>query len=475
MYYGEKYILNDNSRIIIYGAATTGAMLYHNLCNEEYHVIAFIDKRAEEISSYYGLPVWSFAEAEKCFEQDDNIVVIVGVKNVFEHEKIAKMLWEMKCNKIIFRPYNEVRGTGNVCDKELNEIYDEALSGKLSYCYIIDGFEELILKDNAVICEDSKYVIANIPSQYVFTDNYKNKNIIWGDIPCLGLIPHIGLFNLFLGNENQDYKEYIHFCREAALRSGGIVTTKAWEDSVYSNRLDVFNHMQYAWEHDRSFFIKNAVEAQYNDKGYFNIKSGKHRIVFQLVKGSHYIPLKIEKSGYHKWRNETRAIKIKELLKETKRASLPVIIGNPYYYNYSCNSSEFYKKVLDKLIFMIFKEQYYKKRKFSFEKEKILFYNTPLAMYADIFTMLGFKIFLYEEDDDNRKLIDEIVGRNGVFIEQVQADNYSWAVIEETGLEVKVNAEKIVRIADEGKESGQVLAVGFVNGEFVSAFMEKSI
>ncbi len=473
MYYGEKYILNDNSRIIIYGAATTGAILYHNLCNEEYRVIAFIDMRAEEIGSYYGLPVLSFAEAEKCFEQDDNIVVIVGVKNVFEHEKIARMLWEMKCNKIIFRPYNEVQGTGNACDKELNEIYDEALSGKLSYCYIIDGFEELILKDNAVICEDSKYVIANIPSQYVFTDNYKN--IIWGDIPCLGLIPHIGLFNLFLGNENQDYKEYIHFCREAALRSGGIVTTKAWEDSVYSNRLDVFNHMQYAWEHDRSFFIKNAVEAQYNDKGYFNIKSGKHRIVFQLIKGAHYIPLKIEKSGYYKWKNETRAIKIKELLKETKKASLPVIIGNPYYYNYSCNSSEFYKKVLDKLIFMIFKEQYYKKRKFSFEKEKILFYNTPLAMYADIFTMLGFKVFLYEEDDDNRKLIDEIVGRNGVFIEQVQADNYSWAVIEGTGLEVKVNAEKIVRIADEGKESGQVLAVGFVNGEFVSAFMEKSI
>lgn len=473
MRYGEKYILNKKSKIIIYGAATTGAILYHSLCNKEYCVAAFIDKRANEIDSYYGLPVWNFEEAEKYFEINHEVVVIIGIKNVFEHEKIARMLWHMKCNKIIFRPYAEVEGIGNRQDKELNRIYDEALKGIFSYCYTIDGFEDTILKDNAILIEDHEYVIADIPSHYIFTDDYEDKNIIWGNIPCLGLVPHIGLFGLFLGNANQDYKEYIRFCREAALRSGGIVTSKEWEDSVYSNRLDVFNHMQYAWEHDRSFFIKNAVEAKYNEKGYFNIKSGKHRIVYQLVKGSHYIPLKIKKNDYYKWRNEDRAFRLREMLKKANRDSLPVIIGNPYYYNYSCNSSNFYKRILDEFIFRIFREQYYTNKRFVFKNQKILFYNTPLAFYADVFIMLGFEVFILEQDSCNRKLIHEITDGNCIFADEISDDNYAWAVIQNHPSEINRNFERTIKISKEG--SGQVLTAGLVNGEFVTAFLGKGI
>lgn len=470
MRYGEKYILNKNSKMVIYGAATTGAILYHNLNNAGYNVVAFIDKRADEIDSYYALPVWNFQEAKKHFEIDNEIVVIVGIKNVFEHEKIARVLWQMKCNKIVFRPYNEVQGIGDIKDKELNRLYDEALHGSFSYYYVIEDFEDIILKDNAVIIEDDEYVIANIPSHYIFTDDYKDKSIVWGDIPCLGLIPHIGLFNLFLGKGNQDYKEYIYFCREAALRSGGIVTSKAWEDSIYSNRLDVFNHMQYAWEHDRSFFIKNTVEAEYNNKGYFNIKSGKHRIVYQLVKGCHYIPLRIQKSDYCKWRGEERALELKKLLKETNKDSLPVIIGNPYYYNYPCNSSDLYKIILDKLILMIFREQYYKKEKFVFEGTKILFYNTPLALYADVFLMLGFEVFIFEQDNGNKMLIDVLTDGKCYYVDEMSKDTYRWAVIQGKNLETNIKAEKVIYISSE--ESGQVLASGLVNGEFLFAFLK---
>ena len=158
------------------------------------------------------------------------------------------------------------------------------MAGKIpEEAYAIEAFEEHVLQDKALIESDSDSVVADIPVYYIFTDLYKDIDILWGDIPCLGLIPQ--------------------FCREAALRSGGIKITKAWEESVYRNRLDVFNHMQYEWEHDRGFFVKNAVWADYNEKGYFNIKSGKHRVVFMLVKGKRYIPLRIKKSDYEKWSN----------------------------------------------------------------------------------------------------------------------------------------------------------------------------
>lgn len=466
---GDKYIINKNTKVVIYGAATTGAILYHNLSEAGHEVIAFIDKRADEIDTYYGLTVWNFKEAQESFRTNADIVVIIGIKNVFEHEKIAKLLWEKDCKKIIFRPHSVVDGGGNEKEKKLNDLYDQAMAGQLTYCFIIDEFGNKVLKDNAVILEEDEYIVANIPSHYIFTDKYENKEILWGDIPCIGLVPHIGLFNLFLGNKNDDYKEYMLFCREAANRSGGIVMSKAWEESVYINRLDVFNHMQYAWEHNRDFFVKKAVEAEFNEKGYFNIKSGKHRVIYQLIKGSQYIPLRIKKSEYKKWENKERASKINKILQENSRDSLPLILGNPYCYDYSCNSSYFYKKILDELILMVFRKQYYCKREFVFSDQKILFYNTPLSMYSDVFLMLGFEVSVCEQDSVNRELIDVLTDGHCDYFDPKYEECYAWGVIQgEIPNEIKV--DNLIHISDTEKVEKEEIARGFVEGKIMFAY-----
>ena len=476
MIYGEKFDISKTSKVIIYGAATTGAIIYHNLVRLGFQVIAFIDKRADEIESYYDLPVWNLRQAETYFKENDSVITIIGIKNVFEHEKTAKKLWKIGCNRIIFRPYKEIEGNGEIQDKALNIIYDQIMKGDYpDEGYIVEKFEQFPLKDTAVVEEIDDYVIASIPRYYVFSDNYNDEKIIWGNIPCLGLVPHIGLFRLFLGQDNDDYKEYMKFCREAALRSGGIVVSKAWEDSVYNNRLDVFNHMQYSWEHDRNFFVRNAVEADYNEKGYFNIKSGKHRIVYMLVKGSHYIPLKIKKDDYYRWNNEEKAIILNKLLADLNKDALPVILGNPYFYNYPCNTSDFYEEILVKVISLIYTRQYYEEGRFDFSNKAVFFYNTPLSLYADIFKMLNFQVDICEDNAGNRKIINTILGDENACVVQAtdRRKEYYLAIIQDemkfrqSGMQAKYE----IHISKERNENEKLLTCGLSEGDFLFAYM----
>lgn len=467
MKYGEKYTISKSSKIMIYGAATTGALIYSAFIKKGYNVAAFIDKRADEIEAYYCLPVLNLEQTGEFFKENKEIIIIIGIKNVFEHEKIAKKLWLLGCNKIIFRPYNEVKGVGNEKDRKLNEIYSNILAGEVpEEGYEIKGFEEQAFLDKAIIESDEQYVVADIPIYYVFTDFYKDMNILWGDIPCLGLVPHIGLFNFFLGIENEDYLEYIKFCREAALRSGGIIISKAWEESVYRNRLDVFNHMQYEWEHDRSFFVKNAVEADYNEKGYFNIKSGKHRVIFMLVKGRRYIPLKIKKAGYERWSNIRKAEKTKQLLNRMNIESLPAILGNPYFYDYPCSTSSFYEQILIRVISYIYQTRYYKQREFDFSRENILLYNTPLALYADVLHMIGFGVDIIENKVKNKVIYEELSGQE--IKNTLGKKEYFLAVVEG---EISVNAKNIVFITSSQNGKGKLLANGLGENGFLYAFL----
>lgn len=483
MIYGEKYQIDRNSQVILYGAATTGAILYCCFVEHGYQVAAFIDQRADEEGTYYGLPVLSLQEAGQWFSEMQDVVVVVAVKNVFEHEKIAKELWRMGCDKIVFRPYAVVSGGGEKLDCWLNRAYDEILEGNFQReLYRINGFDKFLLKDQAVIVEDVNEdgdVVANIPIYDVWTDDYEDKEIIWGNIPCLGLVPHIGLFRLFKGEENKDYEEYIKFCRQAAERSGGITTSQKWENSVYKNRLDVFNHMQFAWEHNRDFFIQNAVKAVYNEKGYFNIISGKHRVVFLIVMGKQYIPLRVRKSDYRKWRKEKQAAAIYELLDTYHKAELPCIPDSPYFYNYPCSTPDFYGRLLNRLIGILYADEYYKNNGFHFEGKKVLLYNTPLAFYAHILRRSGFQVTIYEENEELRELIDAVTNVKNEFATDLMKHGETYFLIaadDRDGMSlgnVEAESQYVLLVTNTKSRKEKAILGGFSETGFLYAFLQR--
>jgi len=474
--YAGNYTLRKEDSILLYGAATTGAILYTNLTNAGYRVDAFIDQRAYEIDTYYGLPVWDIASAGRYAEQHA-VVVILAIKNVFEHERVAAGLWNAGFEKIIFRPYRSVCGEPTEAEHMLNTAYDQIIRRggitNVPACPIVTGRERQTLKDHAVILDQGDYVTANIFAPYVFTDKSGDQESLWGDIPCLGLLPHLGLFDIFNGNWDPDHAEYMNYCRQAAEKSGGIVTSEAWEASVYQNRLDVFNHMEYSWEHDRDFFTRNAVEGIYNPKGYFNIRSGKHRITYMLAKGSRYIPLRIKKTDYAVWRRRGQANRIAEFMWENHMETLPVALGNPYLYDQAGGASAFYERILFSLLTGIFKDAFHSGNTFYFKGKTVLFSHTSMALYSDIFRILGFEIFVHERDPFRKQL--DGIALSGVTFQQLETlgegpETYDLAVLEEAPSTGTVPARITVTICGETRVRGSLLACGITGSQMRYAF-----
>lgn len=476
MIYAENYILRKEDHIFLYGAATTGAILYANLTNAGYHIAGFIDQRAYEIDTYYGLPVWDVAAAGRYAEQHA-AVVIIAIKNVFEHERVAGGLWDAGFKKIIFRPYRSVCGEETEAEHMLNTAYDEIMRRggitNVPPCPVVTGREQKMLKDHAVIFDQGDYVTANIFAPYVFTDKYKNQESLWGDIPCLGLLPHLALFDVFNGNWNPDYAEYMNYCRQAAEGSGDIIVSKAWEASVYHNRMDVFNHMDYSWEQDRDFFTRNAVEGIYNPKGYFNIRSGKHRITYMLAKGSRYLPLRIKKTDYAVWSKKETADRIAEFLWKNNEEALPVAPGNPYLYDQTGGTPAFYERILFSLLTGIFKDTFHTGNTFCFKGKTILFSRTSMALYSDIFRILGFKIFVHERDPVREKLNKVVL--SGVTFQHLESleegpEIYDLAILEAPPSFEIAPARITVTVCSEMRAGESLLACGITEGRMRYAF-----
>ena len=108
--------------------------------------------------------------------------------------------------------------------------------------------------------------------------------------------------------------EDIEFCKVAANEKGSRIT-KAWEKSVIKNRTEVFENMNCSYEYDQNFFVRNAAPAEWNEKGYFNLISGKHRATFFIAKGQNAVPLNICEEDFQKWINIDGYISYLKLMK----------------------------------------------------------------------------------------------------------------------------------------------------------------
>ena len=117
----EYFQLDKSVPLILYGAATIGRLLYQYLTGQNFRVAGFMDTRADEIGELCGLPVFSVDDDKVSRE----CVIIIAVKNVFEHERIAAELQKRGYYRMIYRPYEVLGGQGNSLERELNEVYDK--------------------------------------------------------------------------------------------------------------------------------------------------------------------------------------------------------------------------------------------------------------------------------------------------------------------------------------------------------------
>lgn len=389
----HTYTLGFNDRIVLYGAASTGLIFKRILEEHGLNVVAFLDKRAEEIETFEGVPVYlpALFETENCKE----FVIIIAIKNVFEHEKIAEQFINNGFFKVIFRPYEAIMLNVSGKQNELNMVYDAIqnsnfdLNMSIPYATLTKSEQH----NFALIDEDEEYCTVYLPTELIFTDRLDQEGK-WNDISIFFLFPHIELFSTFAGKSKKSFDSYKGFCVEAAHKIGGIKTTESWFNSVLKQRLDVYNNMELNYELSPSFFFSNAPKVIYNG-GRFNLKSGKHRIIFQILKGKNYVPVRMSKVDYTRWIERSfQSNKYDEL----NNYELQVPIFHPMYYQLQNEYTRFYSTCIKLVSYHLGKYLYSKHHIFDTKKMTIVDMSGTWGFFSRCLYRMQFNVYRYEDE-----------------------------------------------------------------------------
>lgn len=333
-----------NKKVILYGAASIGRITCDKYKEAGLPVECFIDKRSKEIPTFKGYRVFSLSDKEIIERMNDDYYVLVSVKNVFEHSNIANQLIELGFRNIVFMPLSAINGHGNREQNQLYKAYLDLVSGRFEN---VDELPKSFTKDmyvphnESVIQENETAVTAFISIDQLYTDRKKRKTP-WFSRPVVCLLPHIDLFRYIAGDHRYTCERYMAFCIESATNSD-IAITEAWKSNIIKNRSMVYEHMAHSMELDSDFFVRNAPVVSYDhSSGVFNLNSGKHRSAFYASLKRKYIPVQIDKSDYERYLNLEAVEELSEFLTAQGIDELSAPIPHPYFFNYPCETNEFY-------------------------------------------------------------------------------------------------------------------------------------
>lgn len=392
----ECYRITHATKFIIYGAATTGAIFYNNLISQGYNVLCFVDQRADEINSYLQTPVFTIKGIGEngIFPEDEDYCVIIAIKNVFEHEDIAGSFSELGYYNLLFKTKELIQGEADEADKALGETYDLLFKNQMiKECVLpkTHTIPYIPFLDNNLLQDDGKEQInVKIPRAFIFSDRKENPTNEWNFISIMGLIPHLDFFGCINGDIDKTESEYMKYCYEAARRSGDILTSQRWRQSVLENRINIYQNMELERQLNPEFFDNSAPEAVLEDTGVYSIHSGKHRMIYQVINGSYFITLRLLRSEYDRWRNKDTALKLYNKLKYYNIRKLTVPIMNPYFYRFPCDNMMYYYNMQYSVVNFIYRYYYSEKRVTDFHGIKV--YNSGMQgmVLCPVLDKMGF-------------------------------------------------------------------------------------
>lgn len=350
----QTFNIDKSTPLVLYGAATMGMLYFKKYAEWGLNLTAFIDKRAEEIKDFLGFPVYDI-ENDKLDKEND--VILLAVKNVFEHSRIAKKLYKAGYRKIIYRPYAALNGNGTKDERSLNEVYSDLTdedvfdSEKLKKIPALNPCIVPQLEEHGVISKTAESVTFYLPVTMLFSDK-KGVNEE-RQYPILLLKPHINFVKALLSNGGET-ESYMNYCVTAAKNTGTVKISDAWKQNVIANRSEVFFDMLHKYNVEPDFFINRAINVIWNkERGCFNLNSGKHRAAFLCAIGKNYIPVRTSMEDYNAYLNLKDAKKIVNEIFEQYEDGYAYPVENPYLYEIARYSENSYfnllRKICDKL------------------------------------------------------------------------------------------------------------------------------
>lgn len=364
----RSFKISSDTPIIIYGAAAAGIRGYHSLKTiNNYNVIGFFDKRAFEIDKQCGLPVWA-PETKPPLKKED-LLIVICVKNVFEHDKIAALLIDYGYKNLIFLPMQQPDPkalTDYTCiKKNYQKIFndtDPEAQYALEPVTPLDNIELYDYRDYAVIKRAEESITVNFPLASIFIHSISSFNMLHNDAllsNVLALIPHIDLFKYFDGNGGEA-DAYLEFCLAGARNTekvygngkGEIARTENWKKNIIQNRRIVFDAMNRDMEINFDFFIDHAPDCSLMNN-LLLMKSAKHRAAFFIAKGRGYMPVAVTSKDYSAILNRSVLKELKTFLNKNKIQELDTTVQHPCMYKYPCRMPNYHALFIYKAVYHI--------------------------------------------------------------------------------------------------------------------------
>lgn len=404
------FSINKDTRIFLYGAASIGKIVYENLYAKGIEAAGFIDKRADEIDVFLGKPVYKFEKFLS--DQPEDTVVVVSVKNVFEHDSIAeKFINNGFCN-LIFKPKSVLENRASAEEIRVGRIYDAMLDGSqvdmVNICSItkLAGY---FYKDYALVREDGEDCIALLPMSLLFTNNYDPEQHKWGNVNLYSFFTHDDFFQSLEGNTSKSSKLYVdEYCVYSAKQQKDITITEKWRENVVANRTMIYEQMRLSLEIDPGFFYRNPATATWNQKRkYFNLTSGKHRCMFLVSKGYYYLPVRISKNDYSDWCRKEVVEQLWLTMQSKGYNSYDGIVSHPNFYKYSSIGWVFVASCIHEINNALAKKIYLQRNKVDYVGITMLDKMDSLHSISRYFAHMG--AFIYrEKSKEIEKYIDKI-------------------------------------------------------------------
>lgn len=330
--------ITKNTTILLYGYNVNSERAHNQLLGNGYKSVYLLDRNAKHIRISQNIAIYTADEIIKKVDMD-NTVSIICLRDFRKHKAVAEFLCETGFRYIVFLP-NDMNMDVET-DAMLRRVYGCYYIADLENCVVpeyLDCFMDRYDDTNTIILERENEVWVRCPRELVYCIT-REKVIaegqkagyseVWEDVdmPIIEQASFVQLMK-FLNHDNGSSELYVV---EKLKRLGNRELEKD-ETALLEERSNLFNVYCQHFSRGMSFFEASPGEAEWNDKGYFNLNDGHHRSIFLAYKGCRYIPVRISKEDYRKWKNESELESLKKLLID--KEVLPYPIEHPCFINW---------------------------------------------------------------------------------------------------------------------------------------------
>ena len=464
------FSINKQSKIFLYGAASIGKIVFENLRAKGIIATGFIDRRADELDLFMGRPV---SKLEDFFKNEPKeTVVVISVKNVFEHDTIAeKFIGNNFCN-LIFKPKSVLENRASSDDIRVGNIYDALLDGSAIDLENINSTTKLagyFYKDYAKVREEGDDCIAMIPVSLLYTNDYDPEKHKWGNVNLYSFFTHDDFFQSLAGDLKKSSDFYVKdYCEYAAKQQGDITITDKWRQNVVANRAMIYEQMRLSLEIDPQFFYRNPATATWNTgKNYFNLTSGKHRTLFMVSQGYYYIPVRISKADYAEWVRREQVDEIWGEMQGHGMNNYEGLVAHPYFYKFSAIGWVFMVSCIHEMSNIIAKKIYAVKNKVDYAGVTIIDEMNAFHSLSRFFSHMGATV--YRTDNKPEEVFIDRIENVKINIPQ-NTTEYDIKLVNINGIEdvekLEREAGKIYFALSDLKLEQKVLTKGYINGKY---------